>query len=60
MCVFGRTRCRQEDNIKMDIQEVRLGGMDGMELAQDKEQVAGICECCNEHSGSIIRGEFLV
>jgi hypothetical protein len=25
---LGRTRCKWEDNIKMDLQEVRYGGMD--------------------------------
>jgi len=25
---LGRPRCRWEDNIKMDLQEVRCGGMD--------------------------------
>jgi hypothetical protein len=32
--------------------------MDWVELAQDTD-VAGICECGNEPSGSIKRGEFL-
>jgi len=34
---LGRPRRRWEDNIKMDIQEVRCGGMDWIELAQDRE-----------------------
>jgi len=33
---FGRTRRRWEDNIKMDLQEVGCGGMDWIELAQDR------------------------
>jgi len=32
---LGRVRCRWEDNIKMDLQEVRCGGMDWIGLAQD-------------------------
>ena len=32
-----RPRCRWEDNIKMDLQEVRGGG-DWMELAQDRNR----------------------
>jgi len=32
-----RPRRRWEDNIKMDLQEVGCGGMDWIELAQDRE-----------------------
>ena len=35
---LGRVRCRWEDNIKMDLQEVRCGGMDWIELAQERER----------------------
>jgi hypothetical protein len=31
---LGRPRCSWEDNIKMDLQEVRWGGMDWIFLAQ--------------------------
>ena len=34
---LGRPRCRWEDNIKMDHQEVGWGG-DWMELAQDRDR----------------------
>ena len=33
---LGRPKCRWEDNIKMDLQEVGGGG-DWMELAQDRD-----------------------
>ena len=33
---LGRPRRRWEDNIKMDLQEVRCGGMNWIELAQDR------------------------
>jgi hypothetical protein len=33
---LGRRRRRWEDNIKMDLQEVGCGGMDWIELAQDR------------------------
>ena len=34
---LGRHRCRWEDNIKMDIQEMKCGSMDWIELAQDRD-----------------------
>jgi hypothetical protein len=33
---LGRPRRRWEDNIKMDLQEVRFGDMGWIELAQDR------------------------
>ena len=35
---LGRPRCRWEDNVKMDFQEVGCGGMDCIELAQDRDR----------------------
>ena len=35
---LGRPRGRWEDNIKMDLQEVGCGGMDWIELAQDRNR----------------------
>jgi hypothetical protein len=34
--LLGRPRRRWEDNIKMDLQEIRYGDMDRIELAQDR------------------------
>jgi hypothetical protein len=34
---LGRPRCRWEDNIKLDLQEVGGGHEDWMELAQDRD-----------------------
>jgi hypothetical protein len=34
---LGRPRRRWEDNIKMDLQKVGCGGMDWIELAQDRD-----------------------
>jgi hypothetical protein len=52
--LFGRPRRRWEDNIKMDLQEVGCGGMDWIDMAQDRDT----CACGNEPSGSIKCGEF--
>jgi len=35
---LGRHRRRWEDNNKMDLQEVGSGGMDSIELAQDRDR----------------------
>ena len=35
---LGRPRHRWEDNIKIDLQEVRCGCMDWISLAQDKDR----------------------
>jgi hypothetical protein len=35
---LGRPRCRQEDNIKMDLREIGWDGMDWIDLAQDRDQ----------------------
>jgi hypothetical protein len=35
---LGRPGCKWEDNIKMDLQEVGCGGMDWIQLAQDRDR----------------------
>jgi hypothetical protein len=35
---LGRPRRRWEDNIRMDLLEVRSGGMDWVDVAQDRER----------------------
>jgi hypothetical protein len=35
---LGRLRLRWEDSIRMDLQEVGCGGMDWIELAQDRDR----------------------
>jgi hypothetical protein len=35
---LGRPRRRWEDNIRMDLQEVECGGMEWMELTQDRDR----------------------
>ena len=55
---LGKPKCRWEDNIKMDLQEMAWGH--GLVLSGSGQgQVAGCCECGNEPSVSIQCGEFL-
>jgi hypothetical protein len=35
---LGRPWCRWEDNIKMHLQEVRCGGVDWIELVQNRDR----------------------
>jgi hypothetical protein len=35
---LGRPRPRREDNIKMDLREIGWGGVDWIDLAQDRDQ----------------------
>ena len=51
---LARNGSRWEDNIKMDLQDVRCGSTDWIELAE----AAGFCECDDEPLGSIKCGEF--
>ena len=37
--LLGRPRCRWDDNIKMDLQEVGCEGMDWIDLAQDRDRL---------------------
>jgi hypothetical protein len=50
---LGRPRRRWEDNIKMDIGEIGIGGANWIRLAQDKGPVAGFCEHGDEPSGFV-------
>jgi len=56
---LGRPRCRWEDNIKMDLQEVGCGGMDCIKLAQDRDRWRACVNAVMNHLGSIKCREFL-
>ena len=57
--LLGRPRRRWEYNIKMDLEEVGRGCGNWMELAQDRNRLAGVCEYGNELRGCSIKcGEF--
>ena len=51
---LGRPGRKWDDNIKMDLQKVGCGGMDWIDVAQDRDrgQVEGTCVCGNELSDS--------
>jgi hypothetical protein len=50
---LGRPRRWWIDNMKMDLLEIRLGGVDWIGLAQDRYRWEISCERGNEPSGSI-------
>jgi hypothetical protein len=54
---LGRPMRRWEDNIRMDLREIRWEDVDWIHLAQDRT-VADSCEHSNEPSGSIKGGNF--
>jgi len=56
---LARSRCRWENNIKMDLSGSGMWGY-GLDRADSRQgQMAGTCECDNVPSGSIKCGEFL-
>jgi hypothetical protein len=55
----GRRRSRWVDNTKMDLRVIRWGGMDWIDLADDRDQMDGSCEHGNELSVSIKWWEVL-
>jgi hypothetical protein len=55
---LGIPRRRWEDNIKMDLQEVRCGGMDWIDLAQDRDRWRVPVNAVKNLLGSIKCGEF--
>ena len=56
---LGRQRHRWEDNIKMDLQELGCGGMDWINLAEDKDRWQALVNAIMKPLGSIKCGGFL-
>ena len=56
---LGRPRCRWEDNINMDLQEVGYEGMGWIDLAQDRDRWRALVNLVMNLLGSIKCGEFL-
>ena len=56
---LGRPRHRWEDNIKMDIQEVGFGGMDWIELAQDRSRWRALVNAVMNRQVPYNAGNFL-
>jgi hypothetical protein len=56
---LGRPRCRWEDNIKIDLQEVGCGGMDWIDLVQDGDMWRVLVNVVMNLRVSIKCGEFL-
>jgi hypothetical protein len=56
---LGRPRRRWEDNIKMDLREVGCGGMDCIDLDQDRDRWPTLVNAVVKLRGSIKCGERL-
>jgi len=56
---LGRPRRRWEDNIMMDLQEVGCGGIDWIELAQDRDKWRALANAVINFLVPIKFGEFL-
>jgi hypothetical protein len=54
-----RTRCRWQDNIKMNCRKIRVWGCGLDSSGSGYKLVSGFCEQGNEPSVSIKGGEFL-
>ena len=51
---LGRPRCRWEENIKMDIQEVGCEGTDWIDLTQDRDRWRALVNTCYINCGEFI------
>jgi len=56
---LGRPRCRWEDNIKMDFQEVGCGGMDWIKLTQVRDRCWALVNAVMNLRVPLNAGHFL-
>jgi hypothetical protein len=56
---LGRPRPRWEDNIRMDLREIGWGGMDWIDLAQDRDQWTALVNTVMNHRVRQNVGKFL-
>jgi hypothetical protein len=52
---LGRPRLRWEDNIKMELKEVGFGGMDWIELAQDRDGLRALVNVEWHHPRCVVQ-----
>jgi hypothetical protein len=57
--LLGRPRCRRDDDIKADLQDVGCGVMDRIELAQNGDRWQALVNSIMNFRVSIKCGEFL-
>jgi hypothetical protein len=57
--LLGMQRCRWVNNIKIDLREIGWGGIDWIDLAQDRDQWWALVNMVVNFRGSYNVGKFL-